>query len=357
MSPAAHDIIRQDAASVAGRLGPHVGQLSGATVLVTGGGGFLGSSIAEAIAYVAETGLTDVPPQLVLMSRLAPTDAHRLAHLRERPDVTWILGDLAEPLAGPTQIDFIVHAASPASPSEFLADPVGTAKANSAALMNLLETAGTHGTRSLLYLSSSEVYGSPSGDDIPTPEDYPGCVPFTEPRAWYAESKRFGETLCLAYHRQHGTPARIVRPFHLFGPGMRADDSRLIPAMMMRGVRGESFELAGAGTETRTYGYVTDGVAAILLALLAGCAGEAYNIGSGGPEDSVLDVTMRIAEVFGRAEDVAVATRRAEPGRQGTPNRVCPDVTKMRRELGYDFDVSLDEGLARTAMWFREVYG
>ena len=352
-----HDIIREDVVAVARAIRPHLSALSGATMLLTGGGGFLGSYIAEVIANLGESGLTERPPRLLLMSREAPGDAHRLAHLRGRGDVEWIVGDLGETIVGHERIDYIVHAASPASPRQFLADPVGTAKANSSTLINLLETARTAGTESLLYLSSSEVYGSPTPDHIPTPEDYPGCVPFTEPRACYAESKRFGETLCLAYQRQHGVPVRIARPFHLFGPGMKAGDARLIPDMMIRGVRGEAFELSGEGAETRTYGYVADATAALLLAMLVGRPGEAYNIGSAGPEVSVLDVTSRIAGLFGGSTDVVRAARPLAPGRQGTPGRVCPDVSKMRTELEYDFEVALDDGLRRTAAWFREAYG
>ena len=346
----AREIIDEDVAEIVGRLGPKLGTISGATILVTGASGMFGGYIADVAAALDRFGLVRTPCTLYLATRTAPKAGGRLDHLIDLPNVHFVVGDPLAVGALPSRADLIIHAASPASPQDYLADPVGTLDANSRYLRSLLELARTSGAAGFLYVSSSEIYGSPPPEAIPTPETYAGIIDPLSARASYSEGKRFGEALCMAYHRQHALPVSIIRPFHVHGPGLRLDDGRIIAELIQAGLRGEQFTLSSDGSATRCYGYVRDATAAAYAALLQG-RGEAFNIGVDSPETTILELAEVVADLMGTPPPRPSTL--AAPHLVGAPSRSRPDLSKARAMLGYEPQVGLREGLSRTIAWHR----
>ncbi len=346
----AQGIIDHDVAAIIGRLGSGVDAMSGASILITGASGMFGGYIADVAAALNPLGLLRAPCTVYLATRSEPLADSRLGHLRDRADIHFIVGDPSQQ-SFPARADVIIHAASPASPRDYLADPVGTLDANSQYLRALLELGSTSFVRGFLYISSSEVYGSPPPEAIPTPETYVGTVDQLSARACYAEGKRFGEALCMAFHRQHGLPVSIVRPFHVHGPGLRLDDGRIVAELIRVGLEGKQFTLSSDGLATRCYGYVVDATVAAYAALLDGRS-ETYNIGVDSPETTILELATIVADLLGTPPPLA-STGSLPAHLANAPGRSRPDLTKARRMLGYAPAVSLREGLSRTIAWHR----
>jgi UDP-glucuronate decarboxylase len=330
-------------------MGEVVHRFAGKTVLITGASGVLPGYLADAVAY-CNRHVFARPARLVLLVRTPPGPGSRLAHLVGRPDVEFLIQDARSPIEVDGTLHFIIHAASPATPQKFKEEPVGTIAVNSTALAQMLELARKRETESFLFFSTSEIYGTPESEHIPTPETYLGRFDFTASRSYYAEAKRFGETLCVAFLEQYGVPVKSVRPFHVHGPGLRSDDGRIIAAMIELGLANRAFELQSDGKATRTYGYVSDATVAFVKVLLSGFNGHAFNVGADTPETSMLELATTIARLFGRSEPVAVRHATASAG---SPTRACPDLTKIRSLLNYSPRVSLESGLERTIAWLR----
>jgi dTDP-glucose 4,6-dehydratase/UDP-glucuronate decarboxylase len=346
--------VREDLPHIARALSGHVDALSGRRVLITGATGMLAAYLVDTIAYLNDSGAFSSPCHLTLLTRSAERATARLGHLARRADVQFLFQDVRAPLPSSVSADFIVHAAAPATPKHFLGDPLGSLDANTFALRGLLEHARSAPPASLLYLSSSEVYGTPDPDAIPTPETYVGRIDPLSRRAYYAEAKRAGETYCLAYHEVHGLKIKIARPFHIHGPGIRLDEGRVVPTLIGMGLADQPLALESDGRATRTYGYVSDATVALLRLLLSSHDGQAFNVGSDRPETSMLELAQEISRIFGRTEPVLVnRTPQKETG-QGAPARACPDLGKLRKAFDFEPRVGLGEGLSRTIRWFGE---
>lgn len=342
-------VIMRDMAEIAERLESLAERFAGKTVLITGASGVLPGYLADTIAYLNQHILRN-PAQLLLLTRTNPAPMSRLAHLVGRADVRFLIQDVRAPLPVDEPLHFVIHAASPATPQRFREDPVGAVEANSTALQQLLDHARHSSIESFLYFSSSEIYGTPEPEDIPTPETYLGRFDFTASRSFYAEAKRFGETLCAAYATQYGLPVKVVRPFHVHGPGLRLDDGRIIAAMILQGLEGGPLTLQSDGSATRTYGYVSDATVGFIQTLLSDANGEAFNIGADAPETSILQLATTISHLLGIHEPVKVGPT---PPDAGSPGRACPDLSKIRTLVGYAPQVSLEAGLERTIEWLR----
>jgi dTDP-glucose 4,6-dehydratase/UDP-glucuronate decarboxylase len=344
------DVIEGDLREIVARLGPDVERLAGKTVLITGAAGMLPSYVADTIAHLNDNHLLSAPARLLLNARALDSNDGRISHLARRADTRFLVQDVRAPLALGEPVHFVVHAASAASPRSYRADPVGTLDVNSTALRQLLDA--TRSTcESFLYFSSSEVYGDPEPEHIPTPEAYVGRTPFLGGRACYTEAKRFGEALCAAYREQYGVPVKIVRPFHVHGPGLRLNDGRIVAALVEMGLSGAPFVLNSDGRATRTYGYVSDATVGFLSVLLSEHDGEAFNVGADEPETSILELATVVSRLFGRKEAVGLNAAPSSEHSKGAPVRVRPDLAKIRRLLGYAPSVSLEEGLRRTITW------
>jgi dTDP-glucose 4,6-dehydratase/UDP-glucuronate decarboxylase len=348
----AQALIDQDVVAIHDQLGDKLDQLSGTHILVTGASGMLGGYIADVAAALNPMGRLASPCTLHLATRESPRPEGRLGHLVGRSDVNFIVGDATGRGALPARADVVVHAASPASPLGYLADPVGTLEANSRYLQAVLELAHASNARSCVYISSSEVYGDPPADAIPTPETYVGAVDPLHPRSCYVEGKRFGEALSMAFVRQHQVPLKIIRPFHIHGPGLRIDDGRIVAELIRAALQGVPFTLSSDGMATRCYGYASDAVFGIYAALLSEHEGQAFNIGVDSPETRILELATLVAELAGTPPPRASAAP-VSPHLAGAPRRSRPDLSKARSLLGYSPRVTLREGLARTIEWHR----
>jgi nucleoside-diphosphate-sugar epimerase len=280
------------------------------------------------------------------------------------PALTLVRHDVVQPLppgAGP--FDYLIHAASIASPTYYRQHPIETMDANVNGLRFLLDhslaqTRAGHPVLGVLFFSSSEIYGDPPSEHIPTPETYRGNVSCTGPRACYDEAKRYGETLCVNFVRQHGLPVKIARPFNNYGPGLKITDRRVIPDFARDLLAGRDITLLSDGSARRTFCYVADAVAGYYQLLVQGRPGEAYNIGVESPDISMAQLAELMArlgrELFGYAGRVICQPSPDPDYLVDNPNRRCPVITKARTELGYHPQVTLEEGLRRSLLWYAE---
>ncbi len=353
-------LVAHDLAEMRRALGKAPG-LSDAVILVTGCGGFLGFYLLHfLLGHAAEFGIRRViGVDSFLINRPAWLDLLE----REHPERFTLLSfniatDKVESIPGAGGATHVIHMASIASPSFYRQFPLETIDANVWGLRRLLDFyAGSSSLKGFLFFSSSEVYGDPSPDNIPTPETYRGSVACQGPRACYDESKRFGETLCQVFAERSGVPVRIVRPFNNYGPGMRPEDKRL-PADYARAVlEGRDIVILSDGRPTRTFCYITDAMTGYLKALLHGKF-DTFNIGSDRPEISVRDFAELFnktgAELFGYSGAVRHEKSSDADYLTDNPNRRCPDITKARRELGFAPGVSPAEGIRRYLAFLRD---
>lgn len=342
------EVIRCDARSIVSRLESAVPLFSGSTVLVTGAAGFLGSYFLD--AFVAMNERLDRPCHVIGVDNFRSGAPDRLAHLRSDRHVTFVTHDVITPFEPGCPVDWIIHCASIASPTFYRRYPLETIDVNINGTRHMLDLA-RRGARSMLLLSTSEIYGDPDASHIPTSEDYRGFVSCTGPRACYDESKRVAETIATTYFRLFQTPVKTVRLFNLYGPGQRLDDLRVIPDLMSAALAGRPIVLFSDGTATRSFCYVSDAVTGMLQVLASEANGEAFNVGNDAEEISV----RRLAQVMGEIAEVSVTFGQAADQHYVTdnPQRRCPNITKLRRLGGWRPLVDLREGLRRTLESYR----
>jgi UDP-glucuronate decarboxylase len=216
----------------------------------------------------------------------------------------------------------------------------------------MLEMAKSKKTKSIVFFSSSEIYGDPDPKYVPIKESYHGNVSSIGPRSCYDESKRLGETLCITYFDLYKLPIKIIRPFNVYGPGMKEDDYRVIPAFMASALRGKIIPVHSSGKQTRAYCYISDAIIGFLKVLLRGKDCEAYNIGNDRTEVTVNTLAQTLNGLFDNKLNIGnVEYPKDYP--QDEPKRRCPDLTKSKRDLSYHPEVDLKEGLKRTLDWCR----
>jgi UDP-glucuronate decarboxylase len=335
--------------------------LSGHRLLVTGGAGFLGHYLVQAPLEWNQQVTADRRIRVTVYDNFTRGKPAWLERLVGAPGFDVIQHDITTPLPnGASESDYLIHAASIASPTFYRQYPVETMDANVQGLRRLLDHCrareASRRVKGLLFFSSSEIYGDPAPDHIPTPETYRGFVSCTGPRACYDESKRFGETLCWNFARQFDVPVTTARPFNNYGPGLDILDRRVIPDFARNVLDGRDVVLLSDGLTTRTFCYVADAIIGYFKVLVRGRAGEAYNIGTEGPEVSVGDLAARVVrlarDLFGYAGRIVHQTSADANYLVDNPVRRCPSIAKARRELGFDPSVALDEGLRRSLLWY-----
>ncbi len=338
-------------------------ELAGSRILVTGGAGFLGYYLVQVPLHWNRSHTAGERIHVTVhdnFTRGLPPWLEQLGDGDGALDV--VRHDTRDPLPPEVgDIDWVFHAAGIASPMVYRQHPIATMDANIVGLRNLLDHAAEREQserplRSLVFFSSSEIYGDPHEDWIPTPETYRGYVSSTGPRSCYDESKRYGETLCVAFVREHGVRASMVRPFNNYGPGLRLTDGRVIPDFARDILAGRDMVMYSDGGATRTFCYVADAVCGYYKALVRGQPGEPYNVGSDGPEVSVQELAQRMqrigAELTGYGGVVRRETSADAEYLVDNPTRRCPDLTKSRSDLKYDPSIDLDEGLRRSLLWY-----
>lgn len=348
-----NQLLQEDLDYVFRKLSPQEREkLSGSTVLLTGCAGFLGYSFLHFFTRFAEVlgvrrviGLDNF-----MLSRPAWLDALQEAHANLDIYDFNVISDEVSRIQGADQVDYIVHMASIASPSFYRKYPIETLDANVWGLRRLLDFYASKPIRGFLFFSSSEIYGDPAPESIPTHEEYRGNVSCIGPRACYDEAKRFGETICYLFAEKHRLPIGVARPFNNYGPGMNVNDKR-VPADFAKAViEGRNIEIFSDGTPTRTFCYVADAVAGYLKVLLHGQF-DYFNIGIDRPEVSIHELggiyVAAAHRILGYSGKLCLAPPPDAAYLTHNPNRRCPDIQKARQVLGFEPEITVHEGVER----------
>jgi dTDP-glucose 4,6-dehydratase len=305
-------------------------------ILITGGAGFLGSHLCD--RFLAEG------YHVIAMDNLITGSLDNIEHLFGREDFEFHHADVSKFVFVPGKLDYILHFASPASPIDYLKIPIQTLKVGSLGTHNLLGLARVKGAR-VLIASTSEVYGDP--EVHPQVEEYFGNVNPVGPRGCYDEAKRFQEAITMAYHTHHGLETRIIRIFNTYGPRMRLNDGRVLPAFLSQALRGENLTVFGDGSQTRSFCYVDDLVEGIYRLLLSDYP-LPVNIGNPS-EITIKEFGEEIAKLTGVEFK---PTYQALP--ENDPMKRKPDITKAKEILGWEPKVDRAEGLRRTLEYFKD---
>jgi UDP-glucuronate decarboxylase len=355
-------LLREDLDSVCNDLAEEFTLMSGSRLLITGGGGFLGYYLVQAALHWNRTRSKDTPIDVTVYDNYMRGVPAWLEALRNSPNLALVKQDMILPLPKDMpHFDYIIHAAGIASPIYYRAQPLKCIDANINGIRNLFDFAVAERNagrplKGFLFYSSSEIYGDPIANAIPTPETYRGNVSCTGPRACYDESKRFGETLCVTFARQEGIPARIARPFNNYGPGLKITDGRVISDFARDVLAGRDIVMLSDGSPKRTFCYATDAIVGYYKVLVRGRDGEAYNIGIDKPEISVAALASMVAEtareLFDYKGKVVLGKAQEADYLVDNPSRRCPIIDKARTQLAYNPKVLVEEGIRRSLAWY-----
>lgn len=354
-------IVKQDLERIWGGLtAEEKSRLQGSTVLLTGGAGFLGFYFIHFLThYQEELGVKKVicldnfqvgePKWLKDLSAQGRVELHRFN----------VITDDISNVPGAEQADLIYHMASIASPIFYRKYPIETLDANIWGLRRLLDFYCEKDIRGFAFFSSSEIYGDPAPENIPTPETYRGNVDCQGPRACYDEAKRFGETMCYLFHQKYNMPITVIRPFNNYGPGMRLNDAR-VPADFANAVRqNQDIVIFSDGSPTRTFCYISDAITGYLKCIAHAADGfEAFNIGMDKPEISIRRLaeiyTEAGREIFGYTGEARFAVSEDKAYLQNNPSRRCPVIDKARSLLGYHPQVDVQQGVRYFLAYVKE---
>ncbi|MDQ3050162.1 MAG: SDR family oxidoreductase [Bacteroidota bacterium] len=306
-------------------------------VLITGAAGFLGSHLCD--RFIKEG------YQVVGMDNLITGDLANIQHLFKLQEFEFYHHDVSKFVFVPGDLDYILHFASPASPIDYLKIPIQTLKVGSLGTHNLLGLAKAKKAR-ILVASTSEVYGDPTVH--PQTEEYWGNVNPVGPRGVYDEAKRFQEAITMAYHTYHGLETRIVRIFNTYGPRMRLNDGRVLPAFIGQALRGEDLTIFGDGSQTRSFCYVDDLVEGIYRLLMSDYA---YPVNIGNPSEiTIKEFGDEILKLTGSSVKMIL-----KPLPQDDPKQRQPDISKARKLLNWEPQIGRAEGLKRTYEYFKNL--
>ncbi len=306
-------------------------------ILITGAAGFLGSHLCD--FFIAKD------YHVIAMDNLITGRIENIEHLFPLENFEFCNHDVTKFIHVPGNLDYILHFASPASPIDYLKIPIQTLKVGSLGIHNCLGLAKAKNAR-ILIASTSEIYGDP--EVHPQTEDYWGHVNPVGPRGVYDEAKRFQEAITMAYHTFHGLETRIVRIFNTYGPRMRLNDGRVLPAFIGQALRGEDLTIFGDGSQTRSFCYVDDLVEGIYRLLLSDCS-DPINIGNPS-EITIKDFAQEIIELTGTDQKIVFKGLPTDD-----PKQRQPDITKARHLLGWEPKIDRKEGLKRTYAYFKSL--
>lgn len=306
------------------------------TSVITGGSGFLGSHLSDRLLSEGH--------RVIAVDNLITGNTANIEHLAGNPDFKFIRHDVAEYIFIPGKVDYVWHFASPASPIDYLKIPIPTLKVGSLGTHNALGLAKEKGAAFLLA-STSECYGDPLIH--PQTEDYWGNVNPIGPRGVYDEAKRFAEAITMAYHRYHGMNTHIVRIFNTYGPRMRLNDGRVVPAFIGQALTGQPMTIFGDGSQTRSFCYVSDLIDGIFRLMMSDFH-EPVNVGNP-REMTILQFAEEIMRITGTASKIE-----HKPLPVDDPKVRQPDITRARNVLGWEPKVDFDEGIRETIKFFRD---
>ena len=356
-------IINEDILRIAEGLKNEIKLMKGKTFLITGGAGFLGYYLVHFLNYLNSLNCN---VKIIIFDNFQRGYPEWLKKLKSSSDIDIVNHDMTDKLPKELpEVDYIIHAASIASPIFYRKHPIETIDANIIGLRSLLDYAlerkkNDRPISSLLFFSSSEIYGDPDYENIPTSEEYRGNVSCTGPRASYDEAKRFGETLCINFSKQYDLPIKIARPFNNYGPGLKITDTRALPDFAKNILDGNDILLFSDGSPTRTFCYITDAIIGYYKVLINGVNGDYYNIGIDSPEISIkqlAEIAIENAkELFNYKGKLVYGESSDDDYLTDNPNRRCPDITKAKTLIGYNPKIDVHEGVKRTLIWYSDNY-
>jgi dTDP-glucose 4,6-dehydratase/UDP-glucuronate decarboxylase len=347
------DIVNQDIKEISEEISSISSKLEGKTVLLVGGAGFLGNYLVSTFDYLNKNELEEPCKVIVVDNFITGLEKN----VNQNKNIQLMRHDITKPLKVEEKIDYIVHAASLASPVFYNKYKLETIDAGYLGTRNLLELAKEKNLENFLYFSSSEIYGNPLPEFIPTKEDYLGNVSCNGPRSCYDESKRVGEALTATYGDLYKIPSTIVRPFNTYGPGMRLDDGRVVSNFVVAALNGGKIPMYRGGSQTRTFCYIGDATVGYFKALLSPGDGERiFNIGNDGQEIKMKHLAELVLGLVGNknASIDYIKDTMSVYHDKVDPDRRCPDLTRAREVLGYEPKVNLTYGIKNFIEWAKD---
>jgi len=339
------DIFTDDIRVIAEELEQTYEELEGKTILIAGGKGFLGTYFTNVLTKINEK--LSNPLKIILLDNLI-TSKDKKDNLDS--NIEFLEQDISEKFDIEQDIHYIIHAASIASPPTYRKFPIKTVDVNYQGTRNLLDIAREKKVKSILFLSSSEIYGDP--EIFPTPETYVGKVSCIGPRACYDESKRLAETISILYFQQYKIPIKIARPFNVYGPYLNLNDGRIIPDFMNNAIENSEIIIHSDGTPTRSFCYVSDAISAFFKLLFSNSNGIICNVGND-EEVSVRDVANMIEKIIKKPISIKMIKSDDPNYTKDNPQRRCPDLSLIKKTVDYTPKINLEEGLKRTYRWHR----
>jgi UDP-glucuronate decarboxylase len=321
------------------------------SILITGCAGFLGFYFMHFFSSISEEFNIK---KIIGIDNFIVGHPNWLVKLENKKDIYIydfnIINDKIENIPNSKDVDFVIHMASIASPKFYRKFPIQTLDANIWGLRNLFDYYKNQQLKGILFFSSSEIYGDPTSENIPTDEEYRGNVSCLGPRANYDEAKRFGETMCYIFNQEYKMPITIARPFNNFGPGMRLNDAR-VPADFAKSIwKNQDITMFSDGTPTRTFCYISDAITGYLKVLLYP-EFNYFNIGIDFPEISIKQLAEIYIDIgkkhFGYEKKLILGVSEEKDYLKHNPSRRCPNISKARNLLGYSPKISVEEGVFR----------
>ena len=345
MNDNSDNIFTEDIRLIVDDLSSFFDELEGKTVLIAGGKGFLGTYFVNVLNHINE--ILSTPMKIVIIDNLitSKNKKNNTSH-----NVTLLKQDISESFDFPDELHYIIHTASIASPPTYREFPIKTVDVNYQGTRNLLEIARKKKIKSMLFLSSSEIYGDP--EVIPTPESYQGKVSCTGPRACYDESKRLAETVSTLYFQQYKVPVKIARPFNVYGPYLSLNDGRVIPDFMKNAIEKSEILIHSDGSPTRSFCYVSDAIRAFFKLLFSKHDGIICNVGND-EEISISDVAKMIQKTIGKPISIKTIKSNDPNYTTDNPQRRRPDLSLIKKSISYTPRINFEEGLKRAYNWYK----
>lgn len=325
---------------------PHWSVFKNKTILISGASGLLPSYLVDVFLTISR----EYNLKIICLVRSSLKAEIRFSHWKGHENLVLLEHDVNIPFLYSESIDFIIHAASQASPKYYGIDPIGTFKANTIGTINLLDLAVEKNVEAFLFFSSGEVYGNLNEKDVPTKEDVYGYLDPIKVRSCYAESKRMGENMCISYFVQKNVNSKIVRPFHTYGPGLSLNDGRVYADFVKNCVNNEDIVINGDGLAKRSFCYISDAIIGFLFVLVKGKNGEAYNVGNPTQEYSIRELANSIAKLFPEKKLNVIYNKEFQNSLEylkSPISRNCPNIDKII-QLGWVPKIQVETGFKRT---------
>ncbi len=321
-------------------------------LVITGGAGFLLSYFLYVTEVLVEKYKLKI--SLVVVDSFFFGISNRIKRFKKKKYINFIEKDLSKENLGKIKCDFFIHGASIASPTFYRKHPIDTIKVNVLSLIKILDNflGKQNRPNSIIFMSSSEVYGNPPKSFIPTPETYVGNVSFTGPRACYDESKRIGETICKNYFEKYKLPIKIIRPFNVYGPGQNLKDKRIAPDIL-KGISNRKIVLFSDGSPKRSFCYISDQIRGILNVMFNGKNGEAYNVGND-EMISIKNVAKKFIKLSKTKTKLIFKLSKDKDYTTDNPQKRCPDLTKIKKLKGkWKIRMKTNNGILRTLKYYK----